>query len=113
MKSTGPRTDCGKARVAFNTLKHGRRAVGLRERLVWAGYRDGEGIRSRLSSVFARPGDHSGDPLRPPRGPLGELDWAVSARVAPPGVDTSKAGMCFRIRDWDSETHKTHKDCDN
>ena len=48
LKSTGPRTDCGKARVAFNALKHGRRAVALRERLVWAGYRDGEGIRSRL-----------------------------------------------------------------
>ncbi len=65
LKSTGPRTDCGKARVAFNALKHGRRAVALQERLARACYRDGEalycGIRSRLSSTFARPGDQSGD----------------------------------------------------
>jgi hypothetical protein len=63
LKSTGPRTACGKARVALNALKHGRRAVGLRERLARAGYRDGEAlycrIRSRLLSTFARPGDDS------------------------------------------------------
>jgi hypothetical protein len=30
------------------------------------------------------------------------------------GIDKSnKAGMCFEINDWDSETHETHKDCDN
>jgi hypothetical protein len=28
------------------------------------------------------------------------------------GVVTSKAGMCFRISDWDGETHAAHKDCD-
>ena len=65
LKSTGPRTEWGKARVALNPLKHGRRAVGLQERLARAGYRDGEAlycrIRSRLSSTFARPGDQSAD----------------------------------------------------
>ena len=65
LKSTGPRTECGKARVALNALKHGRRAVALRERLARAGYRDGEAlycrIRERLSKTFARPGGPSGD----------------------------------------------------
>jgi hypothetical protein len=65
LKSTGPRTECGKARVALNALKHGRRAVGLQERLARAGYRDGEAlycrIRQQLSKAFARSGDQFGD----------------------------------------------------
>jgi hypothetical protein len=62
-KSTGPRTGRGKARVALNALKHGRRAVALQDKLVRAGCRDGEAIyrriRSRLLKTFAMPGDHS------------------------------------------------------
>jgi hypothetical protein len=62
LKSTGPRTQCGKARVALNPLKHGRRAVALQEKLARAGYREGEAlycrIRSRLSRALAGPGDH-------------------------------------------------------
>ena len=65
LKSTGPRTERGKARVALNALKHGQRAVGLREQLARAGYRKGEAlycsIRDRLLKTFARPGDPSGD----------------------------------------------------
>jgi hypothetical protein len=61
LKSTGPRTECGKARVALNPLKHGRRAVALQERLARAGYREGEAlyrrIRSRLSKALAIPGE--------------------------------------------------------
>lgn len=61
LKSTGPRTECGKARVALNPLKHGRRAVALQEKLARAGYREGEAlcrhIRSRLSKAFAMPGE--------------------------------------------------------
>ena len=36
------------------------------------------------------------------------LIWGPPAGRA----DTNKAGMSFRINDWDSETHETHKDCD-
>ncbi len=65
LKSTGPRTESGKARVALNALKHGQRAVALRQRLARAGYREAEAlycrIRERLSRTFARPGDESGD----------------------------------------------------
>jgi hypothetical protein len=42
LKPTGPPTERGKARVALNALKHGRRTVPLQETLVRAGYRDGE-----------------------------------------------------------------------
>lgn len=60
LKSTGPRTDCGKARVALNPLKHGRRAAGLRDRLARAGYREDEAlycrIRARLYKALAPPG---------------------------------------------------------
>jgi hypothetical protein len=65
LKSTGPRTEQGKARVALNPLKHGQRAVGLRERLARAGYRDREAlycrIRERILKTFAQPGAQSGD----------------------------------------------------
>jgi hypothetical protein len=58
LKSTGPRTR-GKARLALNPLKHGRRAVTLRDRLAQAGYRESEAlycrIRSRISRAFATP----------------------------------------------------------
>ncbi len=56
LKSTGPRTDRGKARVALNRLKHGRYAVNLPEKLVRAGYRQGEAewrrIRRRIAQTF-------------------------------------------------------------
>jgi hypothetical protein len=58
LKSTSPRRERGNARVALNPLKHGWRAMGLRERLARAGYREDEAsyrrIRSRLSSAFTR-----------------------------------------------------------
>jgi hypothetical protein len=61
IKSTGPRTERGKARVALNPLRHGRRTVALQEKLRRAGYRDGEAvycrIRSRLAKTFAAPGE--------------------------------------------------------
>ena len=56
LKSTGPRTAQGKARVALNSLKHGRSAVNLPEKLARAGYRQGEAewrqIRARIDRVF-------------------------------------------------------------
>ena len=62
LKSTGPRTACGKARVSVNALKHGR-AMGpaghparFRERLLKAGYPRQEALygdlRSRLAQAF-------------------------------------------------------------
>jgi hypothetical protein len=68
-KSTGPRAERGVARVALNPPKHGQRAVALQQRLVRAGYREGEAsgclnwrrIRLRISKAFARPDDRTCD----------------------------------------------------
>jgi hypothetical protein len=62
LKSTGPRTIRGKARVGFNALKLGRhaaRSARLRERLIRAGYDRQEAlygqIRSRIAQAFGTP----------------------------------------------------------
>jgi hypothetical protein len=47
LKSTGPRTERGKARVVLNAS---RRAVALREHLAQAGYREGEALYCRIRS---------------------------------------------------------------
>jgi hypothetical protein len=56
LKSTGPRTGRGKARVALNPLKHGRAAVNLPEKLVRAGYGQSQAewrtIRARIARTF-------------------------------------------------------------
>ena len=56
LKSTGPWTERGKARVALNSLEHGRSAVNLPERLARAGYRQGEEawrqIRARIARTY-------------------------------------------------------------
>src|SRR5271169_1490305 len=54
LKSTGPRTERGKARVALNPLKHGCRAVPLRDRLARAGYRESEALYCRIRSRLSR-----------------------------------------------------------
>ena len=60
LKSTGPRTRCGKARVSFNALKHGRsigpagRAPRFRERLLRAGYPHQEALYGDLRSCLAQ-----------------------------------------------------------
>ncbi len=46
-------------------------------------------------------------------GSLDELVFGCFGELAPTRPDTNKAGISFRIRQWDSETHETHKDCDN
>ena len=56
LKSTGPRTERGKARVALNPLQHGRYGVNLPERLARAGHVKDEAewraIRARIAQVF-------------------------------------------------------------
>jgi hypothetical protein len=48
LKSTGPQTERGKARVALNAPKHGRRAAALQERLARAGYGESEALYWRI-----------------------------------------------------------------
>ena len=62
LKSTGPRTPRGKARVSFNALKNGKyaaRSARLRERLIRAGYERQEElygrIRSKIAQTFGTP----------------------------------------------------------
>ncbi|HXJ94800.1 MAG TPA: 3-dehydroquinate synthase family protein [Terriglobia bacterium] len=41
------------------------------------------------------------------------LGYLASRTAEDEGASTNRAGMSFRIRDWDSETHEAHKDCDS
>jgi len=56
LKSTGPRSEQGKARAALNPLQHGRCAVNLPDRLVRAGYpseaAEWHAIRARVARTF-------------------------------------------------------------
>ncbi len=58
--STGPRSPQGKARVALNTLQHGRYAVRLREKLAQAGEGSAESqyqwFRSEIAAAFGASG---------------------------------------------------------
>src|SRR5580658_9701581 len=60
LKSTGPRTEHGKARATLNALKHGRHAIRLPERLAQAGCPAAEArwhaIRDRVAQGFETAG---------------------------------------------------------
>jgi len=59
-KCTGPSTSEGNARVALNALKDGRRAVGLPEKLLQAGDREGVALyrwfRAEIAATFGTGG---------------------------------------------------------
>jgi cytoskeletal protein CcmA (bactofilin family) len=77
LKSTGPRTQCGKARVALNPLKHGRRAVALQEKLARAGgYREGEALYCRIRGL-RRPSLRHGTIPTVTRDRLANWIWVV------------------------------------
>ena len=73
LKSTGPRTRCGKARVSFNALKHGHsigpagRAPRFPERLLRAGYPTRKPSTETCARVWPR--------LSGPELPPGGLRW--------------------------------------
>ena len=48
LKSTGPRTACGKARSSLNSFKHGERACRLAEALTAAGCHSGAALHARV-----------------------------------------------------------------
>lgn len=54
LKSTGPRTEQGKARVALNPLQHGRYALNLPEKLLRAGYRQEQAEWRQIRALIAR-----------------------------------------------------------
>jgi len=84
LRSTGPRTPRGKARVSFNALKHGQyaaRSARLRERLIRAGYERQEElygrIRSRIAQTFGTPDRHS----REDADRLANVVWCRATRL--------------------------------
>jgi hypothetical protein len=92
LKSTGPRTRRGKARVCLNALKHGRyailaaRSARLRERLFEAGHTSQEAvygaIRSRIAQVT--PGQDPGS--RRSIDQMALRAWCLVLRTHPSGT---------------------------
>ena len=93
LKSTGPRTAQGKARVALNPLKHGRYALNLPEKLARAGYRQSEAewrqIRARIAGTFQRtpavPGSEGTGPQEPQARP--KPDRRLGSTVSGPSFE--------------------------
>ncbi len=85
LKSTGPRTARGKAQVALNSLKDGRYARCLPEKLVQAGDYNGEALYrwfcSEIAATFGAsdPADREQVLNRIPMHRLGALDELAAA----------------------------------
>ena len=124
-KSTGPRSERGKARAGLNGLKHGRYAVDLAQRLARAGYPESEArwhaIRARIaqtfgpvlaisspvrSSALARSSDPAPSPV--------VKGWRVpgyrhepNQRANPQGLDTRDAKKIDRMANWVWCSHRS------
>ena len=116
LKSTGPQTEQGKARVALNPLKHGRSAVDLPEKLARAGYQQSaaewRAIRARIARTFQsapvvpgpgtleRPGGAA--PPEPQR--AGNLDRHLGSTVSGPTFEKKMDRLANCVwcahRDW-------------
>ncbi len=102
LKSTGPSTTHGKARVALNPLKHGGYAVRLPEKLLRAGDRQGEAqyrwFRREIAATFGMVGERD----QRQADEMAARAWWVARRVAHPGT---KPESPLDSRLWTSRAH--------
>jgi len=101
LRSTGPRTPRGKARVSFNALKHGQyaaRSARLRESLIRAGYERQEElygrIRSRIVQTFGTPDRHS----REDADRLANVVWCRATRLLGRSLASNSSAVEIEIR---------------
>jgi hypothetical protein len=98
LKSTGPRSRRGKARVCLNALKHGRYAVlaarsaRLRERLFEAGQRRQEAAYGAIRSQVAQAMSAQDPASRRRIDEIALRAWCLALRTA---LFRNKAGNCF------------------
>jgi len=91
LKSTGPRTRRGKARVCLNALKHGRYAVlaarsaRLREKLFEAGHTGQEAVYGAIRSQVARAARARDPASRRKIDQVALRAWCLALRTHPPG----------------------------
>ena len=113
LKSTGPRTERGKARVALNPLKHGRYAVNLPERLARAGCLRDEAewhkIRARIAQVFeptfGLPEPSDGEPGEPRQGakPGSDFGFDTTGPRLQKRMDRLANWVWCSHRDWQQQ----------